>query len=105
MTTSGHREIPEETAGGYDNHVNPLFGADHTAGVTTILYNFKADYGFDDQGLPLKNLITETQKQRAREAFEVWGKYIGVQFLETAGQGMTVVTGDPHALDPTRRTS
>ena len=96
----GHRQIPEEAAGGYDNHLNPLFGADNTAGVTTILYNFQADYGFDDQGLPLKNLITETQKQRAREAFEVWGEYIGVQFLETANQGMTVVTGDPHALDP-----
>ena len=56
----GHREIPEEMAGGYDNHVNPLFGADNTQGVTTILYNFKADYGWDDQGQPLKNLITET---------------------------------------------
>ncbi len=96
----GHREIPEETAGGYDNHVNPLFGADSTPGITTILYNFQANYGLDDQGLPLKNLITSTQKERAREAFEVWGEYIGVQFLETTDQGLTIVTGDPHALDP-----
>ncbi len=28
----GHREIPEEVAGGYDNHINPLFGADVTEG-------------------------------------------------------------------------
>jgi len=96
----GHREIPEETAGGFDNHINPLVGADSTQGVTTILYNFQANYGYDDQGLPLKNLITETQKQRAREAFEVWAKYLGVQFLETTNKGLTVVTGDPHALDP-----
>ncbi len=96
----GHREIPEETAGGYDNHLNPLFGADNTPGVTTVLYNFQANYGVDDQGLPLKNLITQSQKERAREAFEVWGEYIGVQFLETANQGLTIVTGDPHALDP-----
>ncbi len=45
-------------------------------------------------------MITDTQKQRAREAFEVWGEYIGVQFLETADQGLTIVTGDPHGLDP-----
>ena len=25
---------------------------------------------------------------------------VGVQFLETATQGLTIVTGDPHALDP-----
>ncbi len=68
--------------------------------MTTILYNFQANYGLDDQGLPLKNLITDTQKERAREAFEVWGEYIGVQFLETSNKGLTIVTGDPHALDP-----
>ncbi len=96
----GHREIPEETAGGFDNHINPQFGADRTQGITTILYNFRADYGVDDKGLPLKNLITETQKQRAREAFEVWAHYLGVQFLETTDKGLTVVTGDPRALDP-----
>lgn len=96
----GHREIPNEVGGGYDNHLNELFGADSTDGVTTILYNFQANYGVDDQGNPLKNLITDTQKQRARQAFEVWGEYIGVQFLETADRGLTIVTGDPHALEP-----
>ena len=96
----GHREIPEETAGGFDNHLNPAFGADSTQGITTILYNFKASYGVDTQGQPLTNVITEVQKQRAREALEVWSDYIGVQFLETSNKGMTIVTGDPRALDP-----
>ncbi len=96
----GHREIPGEVAGDFDNHLNPLFGPDSTDGATTILYNFQANYGVDNLGQPLSNLITDTQKQRAREAFEVWGEYIGVQFLETADQGLTIVTGDPHALDP-----
>ncbi len=96
----GHREIPEETASGYDNHINPLFGADSTPGVTTVLYNFQSNYGQDLQGQTLVNLITERQKQRAREAMEMWSRFIGVQFLETADQGMTLVTGDPRALDP-----
>ncbi len=63
----GHRQLPEEISGGYDNHINPAFGADHTAGITTVLYNFRTDYGSDPQGNPLVNLITDPQKQRAQE--------------------------------------
>ncbi|MBM4092153.1 MAG: hypothetical protein FJ276_22390, partial [Planctomycetes bacterium] len=96
----GHREIPEEVAGGFDNHLNPAFGEDNTAGITTILYNFKSDYGRDPSGQPLVNLITEGQKTLARQALEMWSRYIGVQFLETTDKGMTIVTGDPRALDP-----
>lgn len=96
----GHRQIPEEVANGFDNHLNPDFGADSTPGVTTSLYNFKERYGTDTQGQPLSNVITDTQKRRAREALQVWSEYIGVQFLETADLGMTIVTGDPRALDP-----
>ena len=96
----GHRDIPSEIGSGYEQHVNPAFGADTTAGVTTIQYNFRQLYGVDAQGNPLSNLITEEQKLRVREAVELWGKQLGVQFLETTDQGLTFVTGDPGALDP-----
>lgn len=96
----GHREIPNEVAGGFGNHINPDFGADHTDGIITISYNFKRDYGVDPAGQPLVNLITARQKQLARDALTMWGNYIGVQFQETANQGLTIVTGDPQALDP-----
>jgi hypothetical protein len=94
----GHRDLPGEITG--EQHVNPLFGADRVAGVTTILYNFRRDYGFDANGDPLSNAITENQKQRVRESVELWGRYLGVQFLETADQGLTFVTGDVAALNP-----
>lgn len=96
----GHRNLPMEVGSGFEQHVNPDFGPDVQAGVTTILYNFRQVYGFDAQGNPLSNLITEKQKTRVREAVEMWAKHLGVQFLETAGQGLTFVTGDPRALDP-----
>jgi len=96
----GHRNIPLEVGSGFEQHVNPDFGPDIQDGVTTILYNFRQVYGLDAQGNPLSNLITEKQKTRVREAVEMWAKHLGVQFLETADQGLTFVTGDPRALDP-----
>lgn len=96
----GHRQIPSEVGDGFEQHINANFGADTTAGVTTILYNFKANYGTNAAGLPLSNLITDEQKQRVREAVELWGKELGIQFLETVDQGLTFATGDVNALDP-----
>ncbi|MCU0978826.1 MAG: hypothetical protein MUF25_06625, partial [Pirellulaceae bacterium] len=96
----GHRDIPSEVGSGFEQHINPNFGPDVQDGVTTILYNFRQVYGYDAQGNPLSNLITEKQKTRVREAVELWAKHLGVQFLETASQGLTFVTGDPRALDP-----
>jgi hypothetical protein len=96
----GHRNLPQEVGSGFEQHINPAFGPDVQDGVTTILYNFRQVYGFDGQGKPLSNLITEKQKTRVREAVEMWAKHLGIQFLETAGEGLTFVTGDPRALDP-----
>ncbi|MCO6458585.1 MAG: tandem-95 repeat protein [Pirellulaceae bacterium] len=96
----GHRDIPGDVGSGYDQHINALFGADRDLGVTTVLYNFKPNYGTSVSGDPLTNLITENQKQAARQALSVWGDRLGVQFLETATQGLTIVTGDPSALNP-----
>lgn len=96
----GHRDIPVEVGSSFEQHINPNFGPDVQDGVTTIPYNFRLVYGYDAQGNPLSNLITEKQKTRVREAVELWAKHLGIQFLETADQGLTFVTGDPRALDP-----
>lgn len=74
---------------------------DFTDEIATIYYNFKEHYGFDVQGNPLSNVITEAQKERAREVFELYSNYLGVQFVETDSLGITVVTGDIRAVRPT----
>ncbi len=100
----GHRDIPAEVGSSFEQHINPNFGPDVQDGVTTIPYNFRQVYGYDAQGNPLSNLITEKQKTRVREAVELWAKHLGIQFLETADQGLTFVTGDPRRWTRTTRT-
>lgn len=92
-TDPGNREIEVES------HL--LGGADSLNGVSQIDYNFRLDYGFDPLGNALSNTITEPQKQRVREVFEYYGTLLGIDFRETANQGLTIVTGDLRALDPT----
>ena len=92
----GHRDInvPDET------HLE--FPLDQDPQITTYYYNFQRNYGFTPQGAPLSNLITENQKQRTREIFELYAKNMGVQFVETANQGFTIVTGDLRAINPAK---
>ncbi|MBX7072480.1 MAG: NF038122 family metalloprotease [Pirellulales bacterium] len=87
----GHRDIPAES------HL--LGGGDGDPGIAVREYNFKRDYGSDPLGNPLVNAITEAQKQRAREIFELYGYYLGVKFVETEASGFTIATGDPRAVD------
>ncbi|MHB8954104.1 MAG: dockerin type I domain-containing protein [Pirellulaceae bacterium] len=75
-----------------------------TGGITLAYYNFQDFYGFDPEGNTLHNQITESQKQRTREIFELYSEYLGIDFIETAALGMTIVTGDLRALDPTVNT-
>ncbi len=91
---SGHRDNPIEA------HGLPRATAGPAAELADVRYNFRSNYGVDPQGNQLFNQITETQKQRAREIFELYSRYLGVQFIETADQGITVVTGDMRAIDP-----
>ncbi|MFM7071327.1 MAG: hypothetical protein ACKO38_05975, partial [Planctomycetota bacterium] len=95
----GHRELPAEAGTGYEQHINYAFGVDTLTGVRTVRYNFRSDYGRDPTGNTLANVITEAQKQRVREALELWTRYLGVQFLETATEGLTMATGDLRALN------
>ena len=118
----GHRDIEAENhifpaseplspAIGFDGIAEALAngetGADATDGISTIFYNFQDQYGFDPNGIPLLNVITEAQKQRAREVFELFSTTAGLDFVETDNQGLTIVTGDPRAIgsDPSQQQS
>lgn len=97
LAEPGHRDLRPEV----QQHFLENFGADSTDGVLTAFYNFEDEYGFDPQGTILLNAITETQKQRTREIFSLYSAYLGVNFVETANLGMTIVTGDTRAIDST----
>ena len=88
----GHRDIniPSELH-------TPDGSADTDAGITTLKYNFRSDYGFDAAANPLFNNITENQKQRAREIFQIISQVAGVNFVESATEGFTIATGDLRA--------
>ena len=88
----GHRQLPATA----ESHLDPF--PDTTGGISTVFYNFRDDYGLDPFGNPLHNLITDAQKQRAREVFSLYSQYGGVQFVETVDQGITVATGDMRAV-------
>ena len=92
----GHRHIPVE------DHFQ--LGADATDGITTVFYNFQQIIGTIPDGIggsqTAFNLITDNQKQRAREVFELYNRYSGVQFIESDTQGIIVATGDMRAINP-----
>lgn len=96
----GHRLLPQNQVGAFEDHVNPRFGADDTDGITTIFYNFQTVYSTDLSGTPLVNAISTIQKQRAREALSLWSKYLGIQFVETADLGLSIATGSLSGLRP-----
>jgi len=75
--------------------------SDTPGDVTVIDYNFQSVYGTDPAShKPLANQITANQEQSVREALQLWGYYSGLNFVETANQGITIATGDPRALFP-----
>ena len=87
------------------SNVPASFGQTHlvttpsgTPGITTLDYNFQTIYGTGSKGNALVNQITPQQEQDVRDIFSLWGEYLGVQFVETANQGLTVATGDPSAV-------
>ena len=96
----GHRDIPSDVGASQELHVNPDFGSDTDFGVTTVLYNFQSTLGLSPQGDLLENFITSAQKSRIREGLQMWSRRLGLQFLETEDQGLTIGTGDPLAIDP-----
>ncbi|MEO1993183.1 MAG: hypothetical protein ABGW78_14685, partial [Pirellulales bacterium] len=83
-----------------EDHGLPMAGASPAGSVAVQAYNFKSFYGFGVQGQQLFNTISESQKQRAREIFDLFSQHTGIRFVETASDGITVVTGDMRAIDP-----
>lgn len=104
----GHRDIPVEghlASPAFYSPANTASSsagtdvADRTPGITTIPYNFRDIYGRNPtNGQPFRNAILDEQKERVREAFEIYGELLGVQFVETPDQGIVVASGDLRAL-------
>ena len=91
----GQREIVPEVE-------SPLLTtADSQNGIATVFYNFRKNYGVDPSGNALTNLITPDEEQRAREIFDLYAQQLGVQFVETTADGITIATGDLRAIDKT----
>jgi len=96
----GHRDLEQRSTDGFAVESHLYSVADPANGLSTLFYNFREDYGVDPDGNVLTNLITEEQKQRTREIFEIYGNRLGVQFVETETQGYTIATGDMRAAIP-----
>ncbi|TVP99517.1 MAG: hypothetical protein EA381_09680 [Planctomycetaceae bacterium] len=93
----GRVTLPEIAGGGLLQTINANFGPDTTFGVTEIAYNFQSVYA-EVGGSVLLNQITNRQRTRIREALDLWSNYLGVQFRETASEGITFAVGNPTAL-------
>jgi hypothetical protein len=93
----GHREITIE------QHIESnATGTTPSApsAIPTIQFYFPDFYGNDLYGNPLYNEITENQKQRTREIYELYSFLTGIEVQETANSGTAIVTGDIRVLDP-----
>jgi hypothetical protein len=96
IDSPGHRDIPVEGTG----HGLGTVSTAGSVGAAVQYYNFKSNYG-SFNGVPQQNAITETQKQRAREIFELFSRSSGIRFVESDTDGFTVATGDIRVADPT----
>jgi len=93
----GHRDVVVDSG----SHGPSFTTVDPATGIAVVQYNFQPIIGSDPQGNPVPNVITENQKQRAREIFELFSLYTGIRFVETPAAGLMVATGDLRAFDPT----
>ncbi len=88
----GHRVLPQSFVGSFEDHINSAFGADRTAGITTsiTISSLFLDAIVRIICFPMPSVRAEAAGQRS---FEFVGKYIGVQFVESADLGLTIATG------------
>lgn len=92
----GHRDITIEQHTGVSSTDPSAPNA-----IPTITFSFPDIYGSDLFGNPLHNEITENQKQRTREIFEIYSYLAGIEVQEVASGGMRqIVTGDIRVLAP-----
>lgn len=86
----GHREITIEQHIGATGTTPSNPGA-----ISTVFFSFPETYGGG-----LFNQITENQKQRTREIYEIYSYLTGMEVQEVANGGTGIVTGDIRALEP-----
>ena len=101
LDTPGQRDVPVDSG----THGTPAFAVvDQATGITTVRYDFRDVIGQDPQGNDLQNVITEAQKQRAREIFELFSLQSGLRFVEVDYNpfvpSLMVATGDLRAFSP-----
>jgi len=77
--------------------------ADTRDGINVFYYNFASLYG-EASGDNLESSITPAQRQRAREALDLYAEHLGVQFIETDERGLQIVTGNLRGLVETADT-
>jgi hypothetical protein len=104
----GHRQILQES----HFQIGPTSSVvDANPQIPTQYYHFPLILGPNPQGGNFPNVITETQKQRFREVFELYGRYMGVRFVETndptpfdnnptVPNSILIGTGDLRAIVP-----
>ncbi|MBS0262507.1 MAG: hypothetical protein JSS02_11200, partial [Planctomycetes bacterium] len=96
--TPGNRNLSSQGISGESN-VGGTSGASVPSSIPVYYYNFQDVYGvvLDNE---VHNQITDQQKNLARQIFTIYGHYLGIEFVETASSGLTVVTGDVRAVAP-----
>ena len=102
----GHRNVPIDDASHGLTGITSTAPGGQSAIIHNVEYNFRSDYGSDTQGNQLFNAITGEQRLRVREIFDLFSRYAGIRFVETADSGITVATGDTRVIsDNTPTTS
>ena len=101
----GHRDLPIGYGLGGENHLggDTVSNAkDTTNGPTIRYYNFKTILGHDTYNNPYYNIINDAQKDLARQIFQMYSRYLGIEFIEDTDlvnpQGTTIATGDLRVL-------
>ncbi len=97
--TPGNRDLTTQGVSGESNAAGPSTPSKPDA-IPVFYYNFQDDYG-TVLGQQLHNQITAAQMQDIREILDMYGQYLGVEFVETASSGLTIATGDIRAVAPT----
>ena len=94
----GHRWMASHESNVDPNYDSHQPGGDTGVGVSTVTYYFPMSMVGPNDGVIYQNVITEDGKQRIREIFELWARYLGVMVRESSTGGIPVFVGDPRAV-------
>ncbi|HXT59517.1 MAG TPA: hypothetical protein VN699_12830, partial [Pirellulales bacterium] len=100
----GVRNVPVQQH--IDFSASPLTALPTPGAIPVLTYNFPAIYGSTAGNPQLQNVITAEQENLAREIFQLWSNYLGVQFQEVSDPSLGaadfgIVTGVVQAVNPT----